>query len=300
MSRAVVAPRFLALILLLFVAVVVSELPRRTSEAEEATKPAAANSLSAQFAALQPAGALPELPAGRTFPLHERSELELRIEAALSEPAEIDYSDAELGVVTDDLTKRYRIPFVLDRPALTADGKGSESKITWRLKGASLRNVLRHVLEEQGLTFIIKNDALMITTKTAAETHTPIRFYQVHDLAFYPTAKSPAKPDLDPLLDLITLTIDPETWRESGGTQGELKPFIGPGVVGIVATQTHEVHEQIEALLAMLRAAHDPKLLELQRRSPPERHAESPKPVSAAGSSTSPDAGRGVSAKGYF
>lgn len=234
------------------------------------------------------AAAIADLPSGRTFPVLDRSNIEIRIHEVLAEPAEIDYVDTSLGDMARDLSTRYHIPVGVDHAALTIDGKGSETRLTLSSKGVSLRSTLRRLLVEQGLTYVIENETLLITTTTAAETRTPTRFYQVHDLVLFPTERTLANPGLDPLLDLVTSTIEPETWREAGGTQGDLQAFVGPGIIGIVVTQTAEVHEQIEALLTMLRAAREPKLLKLQRLSPPSNGSDDLKPKSIHGTGSRP------------
>ena len=63
------------------------------------------------------------------------------------------------------------------------------------------------------------------------------------------------KPDFDSLVDLMTSTIAPETWREAGGTQGEVKHHTS--TLSLVITQTQAVHEQIEDLLNQLRQLQD-------------------------------------------
>jgi len=63
------------------------------------------------------------------------------------------------------------------------------------------------------------------------------------------------KPDFDSLVDLMTSTIEPESWREAGGTQGEVKHHTS--TLSLVITQTQAVHEQIEDLLNQLRQLQD-------------------------------------------
>jgi general secretion pathway protein D len=63
------------------------------------------------------------------------------------------------------------------------------------------------------------------------------------------------KPDFDSLIDLMTSTIAPESWREAGGTQGEVKSHTS--TLSLVITQTQAVHEQIEDLLNQLRQLQD-------------------------------------------
>jgi general secretion pathway protein D len=63
------------------------------------------------------------------------------------------------------------------------------------------------------------------------------------------------QPDFESLIELVTSTIQPETWREAGGTQGEVKAH--ESTLSLVITQTQAVHEQIEDLLTQLRQLQD-------------------------------------------
>ncbi len=63
------------------------------------------------------------------------------------------------------------------------------------------------------------------------------------------------QPDFDSLIELLQSTIAPETWREAGGTQGEVKSHTS--TLSLVITQTQAVHEQIEDLLNQLRQLQD-------------------------------------------
>ncbi|HKD36365.1 MAG TPA: hypothetical protein VKB78_06175, partial [Pirellulales bacterium] len=60
--------------------------------------------------------------------------------------------------------------------------------------------------------------------------------------------------DFDSLIDLITQTIAPTSWTESGGT-GSIAPF--ETNLTLVVSQTQEIHEQIADLLNQLRRLQD-------------------------------------------
>jgi general secretion pathway protein D len=60
--------------------------------------------------------------------------------------------------------------------------------------------------------------------------------------------------DFDSLIELITSTISPTTWTDSGGT-GSIAPF--ETNLTLVVSQTQEVHEQIADLLQQLRRLQD-------------------------------------------
>ncbi len=114
--------------------------------------------------------------------LAQSNEAETKILDELDRRTEVQYLDTQLGDVVADLELRHKINVELDNAALTADGKGSETLINKQLKDLTLKSALRLILEEQALTYVIENEVLVITTKTAAETKTPTRVYPVADL----------------------------------------------------------------------------------------------------------------------
>ena len=164
-----------------------------------------------------------DLPEGRT--ISADSDLEMRIRTALDEPAEMHYLDTQLNDVVNDLELRYKIPIDIDDASLIAAGiniagKGDVTVFNISKRDGSLRNALRLLLGAQALTFVVRNDTLLFTTKTAAEAMTSTRIYQVHDLVVMPNDPTAAHPDFDTLIEIVTATVQPESWRVAGGTAG--------------------------------------------------------------------------------
>lgn len=62
------------------------------------------------------------------------------------------------------------------------------------------------------------------------------------------------QPDFDSLIELITTTVAPTSWDETGGP-GSIKEF--EGNLSLVISQTQEIHEQIADLLEQLRRLQD-------------------------------------------
>jgi hypothetical protein len=253
------------LVTLLLGVVIVAANCRFGTSAEGDAKPSAASSDKAPQPAAPPAVSLDlsQLPVGKTIGVVTG---DARVLKALEEPAEFALLDTELGKFVEQITDKHKISIKLDIAALTADGKGTETILNGKTTGTSLRSALRLFLDEQGLTFVARNDTLMITTKTAAEVLTATRLYQVHDLIYAPNDPY-LRPDFESLIELISSTVQPESWRENGGTACEVKSFRGPGIAVLVVQHTEEGHEQVEKLLADLRAAKTPELLELQKKS---------------------------------
>jgi general secretion pathway protein D len=62
------------------------------------------------------------------------------------------------------------------------------------------------------------------------------------------------EPDFDSLIELITTTIEPDTWDEVGGP-GSIAPF--ETTLSLVVSQTQDIHDQIVDLLEQLRRLQD-------------------------------------------
>lgn len=199
-----------------------------------------------------------ELPPGKV--VFAQSDVERRIFSALDEPTEVQYLDTILTDIAMDIELRHSIPVVVDGAALTAAGKDKTLKLSGSRRDVSLRNALRTVLGAEDLACIVRNDALVFTTKEGAKNWAPIRIYQIHDLL-----ADEQQAGLERLVDLICSTIEPESWRTAGGTAGEVRPFVGPGLVVLVITQTEDVHEKIAGLLTTLREARDATVEAAQR-----------------------------------
>ena len=60
--------------------------------------------------------------------------------------------------------------------------------------------------------------------------------------------------DFDTLIDLITTTVDPDSWEEVGGP-GTIAEF--PSNLSLVISQTQEIHEKVSDLLEQLRRLQD-------------------------------------------
>ncbi|HVX12135.1 MAG TPA: VWA domain-containing protein [Pirellulales bacterium] len=107
---------------------------------------------------------------------------ETRILAALDEKTDLDFAEQPLTDAIDYLKQRHGIEIQLDTKALTDAGVGSDTPITRTIRGITLRSALKLLLSEMDLTYVIKNEVLMITSKTEAENMLSTRVYPVADL----------------------------------------------------------------------------------------------------------------------
>ena len=180
------------------------------------------------------------LVADRTSADEASNPQEARIRKALDEKTAVEFIETPLHDVTVYLAKKHSIEIQIDKRALDDAGLGTDTPVTRMVKDISLRSLLRLMLKEFDLTFVIDNEVLMLTTVDEAGQRLHTQIYDVEDLVV-----TDAGVDYDSLVSMILATIAPTTWDEVGG----------PGSIStlhrtLIISQTEEVHEQIESLLA--------------------------------------------------
>ncbi|RLT12069.1 MAG: hypothetical protein DWI22_00055, partial [Planctomycetota bacterium] len=129
----------------------------------------------------------------------------------------------------------YGIQVELDSRALEDAGLHPESPVTRSLAGISLRSALRLILGGMDLTYLIKDDVMLITTKDAASENLTIVSYPVVWM----------NGDFMSIIDVIQQTIAPQSWITVGGN-GSIQPYALNNE--IIISQTEEVHEEILGL----------------------------------------------------
>lgn len=114
--------------------------------------------------------------------LKKNSPQEQRIVSALSERTDLEFTDVPLSDVIEFLRDYHQIPIWIDQTALQDEGIDTSLPITISLSGISLRSGLRLLLEPQGLTYIIEDEVMKITTQALADEALSTRVYPVADL----------------------------------------------------------------------------------------------------------------------
>jgi type II secretory pathway component GspD/PulD (secretin) len=208
---------------------------------------------------------------GEAQPTPKPAVSESKIEQVIKRPITLSFQDAPLSAVLDDLHTTQGINIVLDLPALKEDAIDRESPVSIRLEEVSLRSALNLILRQCQLTWVIKDDVVVVTTEKYAHGKLKQVAYQVADLvvpvnrspvvlAFgdvvkveRPTATKPATTENE-LIRLITSTIAPRSWAEMGGP-GTIDYH--PLTMSLVVNQSADIQEQVADLLAALQRLQD-------------------------------------------
>ena len=172
----------------------------------------------------------------------------VRIHQALRSPLRdngLEFNETALQNVVSVIQEEFNIPIKLDTTALDDLGVQPDQAITINLHGISLRAALRLMLKEIGLTYIIQDEVLLITTPDEAEQQLRVCVYDVRDLI---DATNPA--DMESLKNTILSCAATETWAANGGGEAEARPFRQSL---LIVSQTQAVHEEVRALLDTIR-----------------------------------------------
>jgi hypothetical protein len=202
-----------------------------------------------------------------------------KIEQVLAGPLHsigITVADQPLKDVLDQLQQEYAIPIQIDGAALDAAGVGIDAPVTRSLHNVSLRSTLKLMLEPLELTWTIRDEVLMVTTREAADRRLVVCVYNVQGLV---NDSDPTS--MDGLISAIHCCVAPQSWSGNADKRADIRP-LKPGL--LVVSQTPAIHEEVSELLAKIRKARGQVPATIARP-----HAASPTPVKPSPKDTRKD-----------
>lgn len=178
------------------------------------------------------------------------TEKEKAILKALDTLMEVDFNNTTFQEVIDYLQKRTGVTIAVDKLSLGDAGITYETPVTAKIR-ASTRGVLRKILGELNLTYIVKDEAIQITTVPRAQATLTTRNYYVGDLVaatgmgFNPLFNQiQMAAAVQQLAVLITQTVEPASWAVNGGL-GTIA--FNPITMSFMVRQTAEMHYMMGA-----------------------------------------------------
>jgi hypothetical protein len=181
---------------------------------------------------------------------------EKAILSALDAPIPADFRESRLDDVLEYLQTVMGQPIITDKGALDDAHVNYDTPVTLRIKGkVAARTVLRTVLSNLGLYYVVKEETIMVTTAEKARSMMTARVYPVGDLvgggllplqlggggldqvAMMQNAKM--------IIDMITSSIDPPSWQVNGGA-GTITFSLA--TMSLVVKQSAEVHAMLGGL----------------------------------------------------
>jgi hypothetical protein len=191
---------------------------------------------------------------------------------ALNSTISVDFKNGKFEEIVDYISKTIGQPITLDRAALEEAQVTYDTPVTLQANGMGVRTVLRQLLSRFGLTYIINEQAIEITSGVRAKETMVVRSYYIGDilgnggpfallgLPIRPDFLQPLAPQISQLqlnqqasqlqiteqvariIDTIQSSIDPQSWQKNGGS-GTIV-FSAP-TASLVVRQSAEVHAML-------------------------------------------------------
>lgn len=185
---------------------------------------------------------------------------ESKLEKQLERVVSMNYQEAPLAHVLDDVRGLYGVNIVPDRAALEEEGVSLDRTVSLRVVDVPLKKALAKVLKTVRLDSMIKDGVMVVTTPRVVHGPVVTCNYDVSDLVSSKkvagekvTRQSRARMEQmagSDLVKLVLKTISPETWADGNGV-GSIEYLAG--TKSLVICHTPAVQEQVEDFLAKLR-----------------------------------------------
>lgn len=187
----------------------------------------------------------PARPATGFFP--GSSPAERKIYDALDNQTSVSFRDTPMHDVLSFMQQQHQINLVIDRSSIEQAGIARDQVVSLELSGIRLRTALRIILSEFKLDFVVRDDALFVTSALRAEQWLTTRTYPVRDL-IYGHGDS-----WEQLMTAVEAAAGTEWKSADNRTGGSMAPV--PEVGALVVTQNDRGHEAVVDLLNSLRRA---------------------------------------------
>jgi hypothetical protein len=172
---------------------------------------------------------------------------ERAIMTALGKTMGADFSNDKFSEVIDYLKKATGIDIVIDKRALDEVNVTYESTINLKAR-ASTRTIIKRILADLDLAYVIKDEAMLITSRERASQMTTTRTYYIGDLATVVDVRVPfiisqlqAIETVNRIISLIKSNVEPRSWKDANpDAPGSI--YFDPVSMSLVVKQTAEVH----------------------------------------------------------
>jgi hypothetical protein len=174
---------------------------------------------------------------------------EIALLKILNSTISVDFDGAKFKEVIGYLEDKTGQTIFVDEESMKEASVDYDTPITLKAKKVGVRSLLRKILNDVGLTYVIKDEIIQVVTLKKAKEMMVIRTYPIGDLignvdAFLPPILRQQQMLINAknLIDLIQSTIDPQSWstKSEGGGGGTIA-FDLP-TMSLVIKQSAEMH----------------------------------------------------------
>ncbi len=177
------------------------------------------------------------------------TETEVKLMKALNTPLrDLDFDKTKLQEFLQYIQDKTGQSLLIPKAVMDEVGISYETGVTLKADNVTLRTVLKKVLGDLNLTYIVKDEHIQVTTPERAKQTYSIRAYYVGDLAGVVDQRLPLVYKQAAMAQTIALImtnvvqmVDPKSWQANNPEAGGTIVF-DPLTMSIIVKQTAEVH----------------------------------------------------------
>lgn len=184
------------------------------------------------------------------------------LEAALRKPTTVEFTDVPLSEAMSFLSELHGTTILLDKRALDGEGLSPETPVKLVLKDRALSKILDLLLADLGLTYVLRDGVILVTSQASAEEQLSWVVYNVSDLA----PSEELRKQLSTAIERSTNSHTPSyssKWVEIDQEGGTLFATDADGC--LLVKQTDRVHTEIQALFEQLRSRGIGQMVDVDR-----------------------------------
>jgi hypothetical protein len=177
---------------------------------------------------------------------------EVALLRTLNSTLSVDFKETSFKDVLEWLNDKTGLAIIVDQASLRdAMADYDESKITFKVNKVTVRTVLKKVLADIGLTYILQEGTVQVVTPQKARETMVVRTYPINDLVapapyamwFGPyVANAQMIINAQNVINMIQNTIEPSMWNVNGGP-GSIT--FSPQGMALVVRASAEMHYSI-------------------------------------------------------
>lgn len=185
----------------------------------------------------------------RRSPGAKMSEEDRKILKAMSSPMTFSLKNEPLQSFLDVMERQFGTPLVIDQQAFQLLNITTETPISVNARGWSTRTVLKKVLADLGLAYVIKDKSINITSPERAKETMTTRAYPIGDVIGNMNFNMPNiynqvmfMQSVQNIINSI-MALDPDGWKPSGA--GSI--FYEPTTMSLIIRHSAEFHNLVGA-----------------------------------------------------
>ena len=164
--------------------------------------------------------------------------------STLSKSIEAEYKSVSLVKVIKELQEALDTPFTIALPELDLLGIDHDTPVSIKVGKMPVGEMLDLLLEPLNLTYVVSSTGVSITSKQAANAAPTTRFFEM-------SWAIDSQKDVKDLVNLVQITVDPDSWISNGGVSTAIP--LGSVLVVSAPSSTQRKIENLLANLAKLK-----------------------------------------------